>query len=118
MALYNPTSNTFNNNNHIEQIYLNGSSVTVNNDITLLCINPAATIANLTITLTENPIDGQEIKLSFGGSITTGIVITNLTIQGNTGQTILNPATISTSPIVGEGYIFKYQALTNLWRLF
>lgn len=79
-------------------------------------VDPAAPIANYEITM-PNAIDGQEVKISFGGTITTGIVVTSLTIVGNTGQTVLDNGAI-TNAIAGDGYIFKFEANTGIWRIF
>lgn len=99
------------------QIHTTGATVTANDDTTALYIDPASPLAALTITLAANPTDGQEVKISFGGTITLGNVITFLTVQGNAGDTILSGSSI-TQADAGEGYIFKYQESTNLWRQF
>jgi len=101
----------------VEQTYTIGTTVTVNNDTTILYVNPASTQATLTITLSAAPINGQEVKISFGGTLTAGTVITSLTIQGNTGHTVLAGSSITTA-IAGDGYIFKFQSSANLWRVF
>lgn len=101
----------------VTQIHTTGATVTANNDTTALYIDPASPLAALTITLAANPTDGQEVKISFGGTITSGNVITSLTVQGNAGDTILSGSSI-TQADAGEGYIFKYQESTNLWRQF
>jgi hypothetical protein len=87
------------------------------NNRSILYVNPASTLATLTITLPSTPVNGQEVKISFGGTLTAGTVVTSLSIIGNVGQTILGSSSI-TSASAGDGYVFKYQSSSNLWRIF
>jgi microcystin-dependent protein len=100
-----------------EQTHTTGATITIADNTTILYVNPATFLAALAITLPANPINGQEVKVSFGGAITIGTVVTALTIVGNGLQTVLAGASI-TNAIAGDGYIFKYQSSLNLWRLF
>jgi hypothetical protein len=100
-----------------EQTHTAGGSVIIDDSTTILYIDPVSTLATLTITMPANPINGQEVKVSFGGAITSGLVVTVLTIVGNTGQSVLAGSSITTAQ-VGVGYIFKYQASSNIWRIF
>lgn len=99
-----------------EQTHTTGATVTINNNISILYVNPATTLASLTITLPATPVNGQEVKISFGGTVTAGSVITTLSIVGNTGHTILGNSIVTAD--AGDGYIFKFQSSTNLWRIF
>ena len=99
------------------QLHTTGATVEINNLNRGLYVNPAALLAALTITLPSTPINGQEILISFGGTITTGVVVTTLSIIGNAGHTILAGDTIVTA-FAGDGYILKFESSTNLWRIF
>lgn len=103
--------------NITEQNHTSGGSVIINDGVDILYVDPASTIASLTVILPENPINGQEVKVSFGGTITAGTVATALAIVGNTGHTVLAGASITTAN-AGDGFIFKFQSSTNLWRIF
>ena len=99
-----------------EQTHTTGATVTIANSTTILYVNPAVLLATLTVTMPPAPINGQEVKVSFGGTITAGIVITALTVSPNVGHTILGS---TTSPVnAGDGYTFKFQQSLNLWRIF
>jgi microcystin-dependent protein len=100
-----------------EQTHISGSTVTINNSTTILYVNPAVLLASLTITMPSAPVNGQEVKVSFGGTITGGAVVTTLSILGNTGHTILGGGSIINAN-AGDGYIFKFQENINIWRIF
>lgn len=98
------------------QSHTSGASVTISDNNRGLYVNPASTLAALTITLPANPVDGQEIIIHFGGTLTSGAVVTALTLAGSGGSTILNGSSITTAQ-AGDGYILKYQATGTLWRI-
>lgn len=100
-----------------EQTHTTGDTVTITDTTTILYVDPTSTLASLTITLPANPVNGQEVKVSFGGSLLSGVVVTLLTIVGNTGHSLLSNASITTAN-AGDGYIFKFQSSTNTWRVF
>jgi hypothetical protein len=100
-----------------KQTYTSGSSVIIASQVRALYVNPSSAIASLTITMLASPVDGEEILISFGGTITSGTVVTSLTISGNSGQSILGGSFI-TSASAGDGYTLKWEASTNLWRIF
>lgn len=100
-----------------EQAHTVGGSVIVDDSTTILYVDPVSTIASLTIIMPANPINGQEVKVSFGGTITSGVVATALAVVGNVGQSVLAGVSI-TNAQAGDGYIFKFQSSTNLWRVF
>ena len=99
------------------QIHIVGAAVTISDFLGLLIVNPAALLAVLVITMPSSPYDNQEVKISFGGTILVGGVVTALSILGNVGQTVLDGGVITTA-IASDGYILKYQASTGLWRLY
>lgn len=95
------------------QIHTVGATVTIANNNRGLYVNPASTLLALEITMPTTPINGQEILLSFGGTITSGAVVTTLTFVG----TILGVSAI-TSANAGDGYILKYDLTNLMWRIF
>lgn len=100
-----------------EQSHTAGATVTISDSKSVLYVDPASNLTSLTITMPSSPINGQEVKISFGGTITSGSVVTALTLSGNTGQTILAGSTI-TSAVAGDGYVLKYQSSGARWRIF
>ena len=97
------------------QTLTTGSTVTINDDTELLVVNPATVLATLAIKLPADPIDGDVVKIAFGGTIATGAsVVTALTITANTGQTLY--AVAPTSPATG-GTVLSYQYVgsTKTW---
>lgn len=65
------------------QVYTSGGAVSINSGITWLIVNPASTEGTLQITLPLLPAQSEVVYISFGGTIATGTVISNLTIVGN-----------------------------------
>ena len=98
--------------------YTNGSSVpnvTIANGVRGLYYNPASPVSAATITLPSAPVDGQEVIIIFGGTITSGTVVNTLTISPNTGQTALIYSGIASSGIVGLELVCRYFASTSQW---
>lgn len=58
-------------------------SVVIGNNTSLYIINPAGTIAALTVTMPATPTAGQVVTIS------SSQIVTTLTLSGNTGQTII-----------------------------
>lgn len=101
-----------------EQTHITGATVTVNDLVTILYVDPVSNLSTLTITLAASPVNGQELKISFGGTLSAGAVVVNtLVIQGNTGHTVLAGSSI-TKADVGDGHILKFQQSINTWRVF
>ena len=71
------------------QIISTGVATTMNDGVETLIVNPSSVLATHTITLPPNPLRGQKLYILFGGTITSGPVVTTLSIIGNAGQTIL-----------------------------
>lgn len=71
-----------------------------------LVMNPAATLATGTITMPAAPSDGMTITISSSKEITA------LTLNGNTGQTILNAAT---SMPAGSSASYVYRSANTSW---
>lgn len=100
-----------------DNVPLTGTTVTVGNNISLQTINPAALIAALTVKLPASPVDGDVVRLVFGGTVAVGSnVITALTLDANTGQSIFGVA--PANPVVsGTTYSYQFRASNNTWYL-
>lgn len=92
---------------------LTGASITVANNIGKLIIDPAGTIATLTVVMPSAPVDGQILSMG------TDSTITALTITPGAGQTVANsPTALTISTTAAFGYQFIYRAAnTNWYRL-
>ena len=90
--------------------------IMIADNVGMLIYNPETLQALTTITMPPNPIDGQYLTISFGGTITSGTVVTALTILGNVGQTILL-GTAGTVGTVINPLTFIYIAPLAQWRL-
>lgn len=92
-----------------------GTSYDIPADASVLRVNPASLISTLTLTMSVNAPDRQELNIFFGGTIANGSpVITTLTLAPGAGQSILQ----ATAPIVitsGDYLIYKYDAQTKRW---
>lgn len=77
-------------------------------------VDPASTLAAHTIFLPSNPGHGHTLVISFGGTITSGAVVTSLTISPNTGQSILQTSA-PTAGAAGGALSYRYNALINKW---
>jgi hypothetical protein len=86
---------------------------TIGDNTAGLYYDPGSLAATADITLPAAPIDGQEIEIYFGGTITTGTVVTALTILPNTGHTILG--TLPTTALVSTVLEYKFRNSTNQW---
>jgi hypothetical protein len=95
--------------------YTSGSTYTVPANTKWVTINPASTQASLTITMppTATASDGQEVYFSFGGTLTSGTVITALTISANSGQSLVQVA--PTTGVVGPQIGYRFRKTTTIW---
>ncbi|GAB4052523.1 hypothetical protein [Spirosoma litoris] len=83
-----------------------------------LIVNPAATLSALAVTFPATPFDGQVVTISAGGTMTTGTVVTALTVVANTGQGVLEP-TAPGSTAAGKSVSYRYNlGLTKWFRLY
>ena len=98
----------------VSQIYTSGSTVTVNNTTTWLIINPSATVAALAITMPATPYDNQYVDISTGGTITSGTVITTISVLANTGQTLIQPFALDVIA-AGETLTYRYNLSQKIW---
>ncbi len=92
------------------------AAFTVPDNSGYMIFNPASLRATKTINMPANPKDGQYLTLSFGGSITTGTVVTALTIAANAGQTVLLGAAGAAGTVINP-LTFIYIGALNQWRL-
>lgn len=91
-----------------KQSYTSGASVTMTG--TWLVINPSSLVSTLTITLPSSPIDGQEAQISFGGTMTTGVVVNTLTLSPTPLQ-----ATTPRYVESGEYISYRWNATNSKW---
>ena len=84
-----------------------GGSITVNNGVELLIIDPAGALATLTVTMPAAPLDGQRVALQSSQTITA------LTQSPNTGQTIKGAATTLAANAPAQSWIFR--AANSTW---
>jgi hypothetical protein len=90
------------------QVPVTGFSITIPNNISLLFLNPAGTLATGTIIMPAVPNDGQRVCW------TSNQIQTAVTVSANTGQTLAGAAT-ETAGAVGSRYCRTYIALTATW---
>lgn len=70
------------------QSITSGSSGTVTGGNYRVLFNPSSTLASYALTLPASPNDGDVVEVICGGTLTSGIVVTSLTISANSGQTL------------------------------
>jgi hypothetical protein len=85
---------------------LTGTSVTMGVGIAKLLLDPAGTIATLTVVLPLSPIDGQEAQIS------TSQTVTALTVTPGTGSTLVPTITTVTAAAPVD---LVYHAATQKW---
>ena len=91
------------------QVPTTGFSYTFAAGTTVLVMNPAGTLATGTITMPASPVDGMTI------SIESTQQITALTVQGNTGQSLVN-GTQTLRP--NQPYSWVYRLSNTTWYPF
>ena len=91
-----------------KQSYTSGSSVTMTG--TWLIINPASLVSTLTINLPSSPIDGQDAIISFGGTMTTGVIVNTLTLSPSPLQAT-TPRYIEAGEYIG----YRWNATNSKW---
>ena len=94
----------------IKQTHTSGITVTVSNTTTWLIVNPATILASLAVTLPASPTDGQDVLISFGGTITSGGVVTAISISPT-------PIDATTPDFVaaGEHIAYRWNATNSKW---
>jgi len=96
------------------QTISSGAATSIADNSSTVYIDPSAAISKHVLTLPANPADGKEIRLLFGGKITSGIVVDNLSITAASGQSLIQ----SSSPAkasAGDTFIYQYKAANKKW---
>lgn len=88
------------------QVPTTGFSYTFGSGTTVLVMNPAGTLATGTITMPATPADGMTISISSTQAITA------LTVNGNSGQSIVGAPTTLTA---GAAATFVYNLSNTTW---
>jgi hypothetical protein len=84
-------------------------------NVTNVFFNPASLISAYTLTLPAAPVDGQEIQIFGGGTITSGnVVVTTFAVSANSGQTLEQTAA-PTTLLGGSCIIYHYYTTTTKW---
>lgn len=96
--------------------YTSGGNVTIPDNVALFLYNPSSTESSATITLPTNPIDGQITTIAFGGSVSSGTVVTTLSLSTSGGQTI-NVGTAAATGTVEQPLTFQFLSPLNKWYL-
>jgi hypothetical protein len=99
------------------QTYTTGAAYTVTSSLNNIwvMVDPSASLGSASFTLPPVPIQHQEVRFSFGGTLASGTtVVSALTITGSTGQSIrdYSPVTASKS---GQTLIYRYRTSGSLW---
>lgn len=94
------------------QTIASGTSLTVTNGNNIVLFNPASPITAFSLTTPAIPHNGDYLTIFFGGTITTGTVITTLTVVANGGQT-LNTVSATGTGAFGEPWVWKFN--NNVW---
>lgn len=92
--------------------YTAGGNVTIPDNVSVFIYDPASIQAGATITLPANPLDGQDLYIIGGGTITSGNVITGFTLDGN-GRTVIGDGAANLR--VGKAYELHYCGENNIW---
>ena len=102
-------------NNVALQVVSAGPTATVTNQVSRVYVNPASVIASLTLTLPATPLDADQVRVYFGGTVANrAAVVTTLSIAPNTGQAISqfnSPA----NAFGGDMVTYEYRAAAARW---
>lgn len=99
------------------QIITSGSSGTVTGGNYIVTIDPASTLAAYTLTMPASPTDLQIVEVDFGGTLTSGVIVTALIVSANSGQTILDN-TPPGSATADNSLFYRYRASNTTWYRF
>lgn len=97
------------------QVITSGSAVTLNNLVNIVYIDPSVNLSSLTITMPATLHASKEITFYFGGTITSGSVVTSLSVVGNTGQTVLQASAPSTVSAGDFAISYKFRTSNSVW---
>lgn len=96
------------------QTITSGTATTLSNGVVIVKVNPGSLMATHTITMPASPVDRQEVVMYFGGIITSGVIVTSLTVAPNSGQSIIQVSAITTG-VYGDCFIFWYDLSQQKW---
>lgn len=104
----------------LDQIHTTGTSVTISDGVTRLFVDPPSALASLTITLPPSPVDGQTIKIFFGGddlpSPSDDVVTGGISAFASPDAGIIIKTSSPPIPITsGLCFIFEYRASNDYW---
>jgi hypothetical protein len=85
---------------------LTGATITMNGNHNFMYVDPAGTIATLTIKLPPSPTPGMTIDIGFSQ------IVTTLTINDSAGSAVTGAATAAA---VGVNQIYRWIPDTNKW---
>lgn len=99
------------------QVITSGTSSTVTGGNYIVTIDPASTLATYTLTLPASPSDLDIVQVDFGGTLTSGMIVTTLVISPNSGQTILDN-TPPPSATADNTLFYRYRSANTTWYRF
>lgn len=97
------------------QSITSGSTATITDGTNIVYIDPASNLSSLAVTLPARPHPSNEITVYFGGTITSGSVVTTLSFVGNTGQTILQASSPSTVYAGDFAISYRFRTSNSKW---
>jgi hypothetical protein len=92
------------------QTVTSGSTVTVSNGVGILVVNPSSLLAALTVTFPSTPNDRDYLLMQFGGTMTSGLVVTALAVTG--AASIIGSVPVATA---GMCSAWIYNVALNKW---
>lgn len=97
------------------QTFTGTGNVTVTQGVTTLRYNPALIQTSATITMPPNPADMDVLETYFGGTMTSGTVVSSLSMVGNMGQSMIDssPALMAEA---GTFIRYKWNASLSSWQ--
>lgn len=98
---------------HIDIDQSGDATATIEDDVTVYVIDPSALVAAMTRTLPAEPRDYQKVTIKFGGQISSGSVITALTVACGAAHIIAGDAIVGIEAVVGDS--LQYQFYNEIW---
>lgn len=97
-----------------------GSSGTVTGSNYFYLIDPASTLSTYAATFPASPTDGQIVIFAFGGTITSGPVVTSFTLVMNLGQGYIDSTfPLSATTVTADNtYEYRWVAANSKWHRF
>ncbi len=109
MTWTSPTTTSF-----TRQVITSGTSATVTGGNYIVTIDPASALSVYTLTMAASPSDLDILEVDFGGTLTSGTIVTALTISANSGQTILDN-TPPVSATADNTLFYRYRTANTTW---